>query len=132
MMRIAVPKVIFYELSDYTIAIPTLPLIQEGEVVKKISTMKISSCDDKLQCYPSILGGIFIFRKRIPIARYEFNGFLCAEQRKGEEENINQLISSLSKEEECCFSSQSSTFCLRKKKENNCYLIDNIGMRFIV
>ncbi|AWR96632.1 hypothetical protein DFR86_03065 [Acidianus sulfidivorans JP7] len=133
-MIIAIPKIIYEKYHEYTIAISTLPVTKEGKVIDILKrSMRISDCKDKMLCYPSILGGIFIFKDSSIVSRLEYSGFLCSDKnQKAREFNINNFLR-LNDHEISCFKFDSDAYCFSNKKiDNLCVPIDNIGLRFIV
>lgn len=133
-MRIAVPKVIYKKYKEYTIAIAVLPPIDNGEVVEILKkNMRISDCTDKLLCYPSIFGGIFVFKREIIVSRIEYTGYFCKSEKREAEFSINEFLRKMSRNESACFQFEDSAYCFSNKKTNDsCIPIDNIGLRFIV
>lgn len=133
-MKIAVPRIIYENYKDYTIAIAVLPVIDRGEVVDTLKkNMRISDCTNKFLCYPSIFGGIFVFKHESIISRIEYSGYLCKSDKREVEFNINEFLRKITSEESVCFRFEKSAYCFSTKKmDSSCLPIDNVGLRFIV
>lgn len=133
-MRVAVPRIMYERYKDYILAIAILPTTDKGEVIESLKKrMRISDCKDKLLCYPSIFGGIFIFKRESIVARIEYSGYLCKSDKDAAEFEINEFLRKLNNGEDSCFKFESSSYCFSRRKINSsCIPIDNIGLRFIV
>ncbi|ARM75110.1 hypothetical protein [Acidianus manzaensis] len=133
-MKIAIPKIIYEKNAEYTLAFAVLPTTDKGEVIDILKkNMRISECNDIILCYPSIFGGIFIFKNNIIVSRIEYQGYICNNKDQNALQfNINDFLQ-IDGKDISCFRFEKNSYCFSHKKINeSCIPIDNIGLRFIV
>ena len=147
MKRIAIPKIIEVKLKkrnlaegEFFIAISSIPplitLDNANELERKLL---VSIIEEKRKevcvsyprlCYPSLYGGVFIFREDEPVMRLEKRGYIHLQEGINEKKSI-RAEDFLNTDMEGCIDSTPS-ICFFRERRLGLKWIDNIGLRYIM
>jgi len=143
LIRISIPSIIVDNIdNDYKISIAYIPPILTLEKSAGIYRELIEEVmnrngdinfefKDRITYYSCILGGIMIYVEDIPIARFEYHGYLYLSSNEGKRASLMDLVKDLKSFNEGCYSFKLNNICFRREKCEGCKWIDNIGIRII-
>lgn len=128
----SIPTIIEERKGKIKIYISTLPPRVDDDFLTKLKeTFDVEeACKDRPfdKCFAMIYGGI-VLSVNSEIKRLEIKGCVKKlEKGKGKEFSIEEFI----RNPYDCFSFDDETVCIYREKNQDCKVIDNIGLRFIV
>ncbi|MCY0850421.1 hypothetical protein [Sulfuracidifex metallicus] len=147
MKRIVIPKIIEVKLKkrnlaegEFFITISSIPpLITMDNADEMERKLLVSIIEEKKEevcvsyprlCYPSLYGGVFIFREDEPVMRLEKRGYIRVQEGTNEEKSI-RVEDFLNTDMEGCIDSTPSV-CFSRERRPGLKWIDNIGLRYIM
>mgnify|MGYP001772481218 CR=1 FL=1 len=128
----SIPTIIEERKGKIRIYISTLPpIVNDDFLVKLKEAFDVEeACKDKPfdKCFAMLYGGVVI-SVNSEIQRLEIKGCVKRlEKGYGKEFSVEEFI----KNPYDCFSFDNETICISKEKNQDCKVIDNIGLRFII
>lgn len=126
----SIPTIIRKTKGEIVVYISVYPLITNNEILDNLKqNLDIEeSCKDIdfAQCFTMLYGGIVI-SKNNTIKRIELEG--CVKEGVSSKDfDPNEFLHNPYD----CYNFDQGTLCFSNKKENECKMIDNIGLRFII
>ena len=128
----SIPTIIEERKGKIKVYISTLPPKAEDDFLVKLKeTLDIEeACKDKPldKCFALLYGGI-VLSVNSELERLEIKGCVKKQDKKcGKEFSVEEFI----KNPYDCYSFDRETICFSRESNNECKMIDNIGLRFII